>query len=60
MTRDMTALAAALIAATLHAREVGPLPESGKATPMSSLLASGGQFAAIAAGDHVIAFRLRR
>ena len=33
----------------------GPLPESGKATPMSYQLASG----APGAGDHVIAFRLR-
>jgi quinoprotein glucose dehydrogenase len=45
----------------------GPLPESGKATPMSYRLASGDQFVAIAAGgggawgagDHVIAFRVR-
>ena len=45
----------------------GPLPESGKATPMSYRLASGEQFVAIAvgggdafgAGDHVIAFKLR-
>lgn len=46
----------------------GPLPESGKATPMSYRLASGDQFVAIAAGgggawgagDHVIAFRVSR
>lgn len=45
----------------------GPLPESGKATPMSYRLASGEQFVAIAvggggafgAGDYVIAFKLR-
>jgi quinoprotein glucose dehydrogenase len=46
----------------------GPLPSSGKATPMSYQLASGEQFVAIAAGgggawgagDHVVAFRVRR
>ena len=46
----------------------GPLPESGKATPMSYRLASGDQFVAIAVGgggawgegDYVVAFRLRR
>jgi quinoprotein glucose dehydrogenase len=46
----------------------GPLPSSGKATPMSYQLASGEQFVAIAAGgggawgagDHVLAFRVRR
>ena len=46
----------------------GPLPASGKATPMSYRLASGEQFVAIAAGgggawgagDHVVVFRLRR
>jgi quinoprotein glucose dehydrogenase len=46
----------------------GPLPSSGKATPMSCQLASGEQFVAIAAGgggawgagDHVVAFRVRR
>jgi len=45
----------------------GPLPESGKATPMSYRLASGQQFVVIAvggggawgAGDYVVAFRLR-
>jgi quinoprotein glucose dehydrogenase len=45
----------------------GPLPESGKATPMSYRLASGEQFVAITvggggafgAGDYVIAFKLR-
>jgi quinoprotein glucose dehydrogenase len=45
----------------------GPLPESGKATPMSYRLASGEQFVAIAvggggafgAGDYVVAFKLR-
>jgi quinoprotein glucose dehydrogenase len=45
----------------------GPLPESGKASPMSYRLASGEQFVAITvggggafgAGDHVIAFKLR-
>jgi quinoprotein glucose dehydrogenase len=44
----------------------GPLPESGKATPMTYRLASGEQIVAIAAGgggvfgagDHLIAFRL--
>jgi len=44
----------------------GPLPESGKATPMTYQLASGEQFVAIAvggggafgAGDYVVAFRL--
>ena len=44
----------------------GPLPESGKATPMSYQLPSGEQFVAIAvggggafgAGDYVVAFRL--
>ncbi len=57
----------------LHAYDVetgrelwrGPLPESGKATPMSYQLASGEQFVAIAvggggpwgAGDYVVAFR---
>jgi quinoprotein glucose dehydrogenase len=60
----------------LHAYDVetgrelwrGPLPESGKATPMSYRLASGEQFVAIAVGgggpfgngDHVVAFRLRK
>jgi quinoprotein glucose dehydrogenase len=59
----------------LHAYDVetgrelwrGPLPESGKATPMSYRLASGEQFVAIAVGgggpfgkgDYVVAFRLR-
>jgi quinoprotein glucose dehydrogenase len=46
----------------------GPLPASGKATPMSYRLASGEQFVAIAVGgggawgtgDHVVAFRLPR
>jgi quinoprotein glucose dehydrogenase len=46
----------------------GPLPESGKATPMSYRLASGEQFVVIAvggggpfgAGDYVVAFKLRR
>jgi quinoprotein glucose dehydrogenase len=46
----------------------GPLPESGKATPMTYRLASGEQFVAIAAGggdlfgegDYVVAFRLPR
>ena len=46
----------------------GPLPASGKATPMSYRLASGEQFVAVAAGgggawgegDHVVVFRLRR
>jgi quinoprotein glucose dehydrogenase len=46
----------------------GPLPASGKATPMSYQLASGEQLVAIAAGgggawgegDQVVAFRLRR
>jgi quinoprotein glucose dehydrogenase len=46
----------------------GPLPESGKATPMTYRLASGEQFVAIAVGgggpfgqgDHVVAFRLPR
>jgi quinoprotein glucose dehydrogenase len=58
----------------LHAYDVetgrelwrGPLPESGKATPMSYRLASGEQYVAIAVGgggawgkgDHVVAFRL--
>jgi quinoprotein glucose dehydrogenase len=45
----------------------GPLPESGKATPMSYRLASGEQFVAIAVGgggafgkgDYVVAFRRR-
>ena len=45
----------------------GPLPESGKATPMTYQLASGEQFVAIAvggggafgAGDYVVAFRLK-
>jgi len=45
----------------------GPLPESGKATPMSYQLPSGEQFVAIAvggggafgAGDYVVAFRLK-
>ena len=45
----------------------GPLPESGKATPMSYQLASGEQFVVIAvgggdvwgAGDYLVAFRLR-
>ena len=45
----------------------GPLPESGKATPMSYRLASGEQFVVIAVGgggawgigDYVVAFRLR-
>jgi len=47
----------------------GPLPESGKATPMSYRLASGGgqQFVVISvggggawgAGDYVVAFRLK-
>lgn len=45
----------------------GPLPESGKATPMSYRLASGQQFVAIAVGgggawgvgDYVVAFRLK-
>jgi quinoprotein glucose dehydrogenase len=44
----------------------GPLPESGKATPMTYRLASGEQFVAIAvgggdvfgAGDYVVAFHL--
>ena len=61
---------------SLHAFDVesgrelwkGPLPESGKATPMSYRLASGEQFVAITAGgggawgagDHVVAFRLRK
>jgi quinoprotein glucose dehydrogenase len=44
------------------------LPESGKATPMSYRLASGEQFVAITAGgggawgagDHVVAFHLRK
>ncbi|PYP12550.1 MAG: hypothetical protein DMD56_03645 [Gemmatimonadetes bacterium] len=44
----------------------GPLPESGKATPMTYRLASGAQFVAIAVGgggawgvgDYVVAFRL--
>ena len=60
----------------LHAHDVetgrelwrGPLPESGKATPMSYRLASGEQFVAIAVGgggafgkgDYVVAFRLPR
>lgn len=60
----------------LHAYDVetgrelwkGPLPESGKATPMSYRLASGEQFVAIAVGgggafgkgDSVVAFRLPR
>ncbi len=46
----------------------GPLPESGKATPMTYRLASGEQFVAIAVGgggawgvgDYVVAFRLKR
>ena len=46
----------------------GPLPESGRATPMSYQLASGAQFVVIAAGggdvwgagDHLVAFRLPR
>lgn len=46
----------------------GPLPESGKATPMSYQLASGEQYVAISvgggdvfgAGDYVVAFRLKR
>jgi quinoprotein glucose dehydrogenase len=46
----------------------GPLPESGKATPMTYRLASGEQFVAIAVGggdlfgegDYVVAFRLPR
>jgi quinoprotein glucose dehydrogenase len=46
----------------------GPLPESGKATPMSYRLASGEQYVAISVGgggvwgegDYVVAFRLRR
>jgi quinoprotein glucose dehydrogenase len=46
----------------------GALPASGKATPMSYRLASGEQFVTIAvggggawgAGDHVVAFRLRK
>ncbi|HSJ31516.1 MAG TPA: pyrroloquinoline quinone-dependent dehydrogenase [Longimicrobiales bacterium] len=46
----------------------GPLPSSGKATPMTYRLASGEQFVAIAVGgsgafgpgDYVVAFRLRR
>ena len=46
----------------------GPLPESGKATPMSYQLGSGEQFVVIAvgggdvwgAGDYLVAFRLRR
>lgn len=46
----------------------GPLPESGKATPMAYRLASGESFVAIAVGggdvfgpgDYVVAFRLRR
>lgn len=45
----------------------GPLPESGKATPMTYRLASGDQFVVIAvggggawgAGDYVVAFRLK-
>jgi len=45
----------------------GPLPESGKATPMTYRLASGDQFVVIAVGgggawgtgDYVVAFRLR-
>ena len=45
----------------------GPLPESGKATPMSYQVSSGEQFVAIAvggggawgAGDYVVAFRLK-
>jgi len=45
----------------------GPLPESGKATPMTYRLASGEQFVVIAvggggawgAGDYVVAFRLK-
>jgi len=60
----------------LHAYDVetgrelwrGPLPESGKATPMSYRLASGQQFVAIAVGgggpfgkgDYVVAFRVRK
>jgi quinoprotein glucose dehydrogenase len=59
---------------SLHAYDIetgrelwkGPLPESGKATPMSYRLASGEQFVAITAGggdvfgigDYVVAFRL--
>ena len=46
----------------------GPLPESGRATPMSYQLPSGEQFVVIAVGggdlfgtgDHLVAFRLRR
>ena len=45
----------------------GPLPESGKATPMTYQLATGQQFVAIAVGgggafgvgDYVVAFRLK-
>src|SRR2546425_10643920 len=45
----------------------GPLPESGKATPMTYRLASGEQFVVIAVGgggaggggDYVVAFRLK-
>ena len=45
----------------------GPLPESGKATPMTYRLGSGAQFVAIAVGgggawgvgDYVVAFRLK-
>jgi quinoprotein glucose dehydrogenase len=60
----------------LHAHDIetgrelwrGPLPESGKATPMSYRLASGEQFVVISVGgggafgqgDYVVAFRLRR
>jgi quinoprotein glucose dehydrogenase len=66
----------AALDSTLHAFDIdtgrqiwtGPLPSSGKATPMSYQLASGEQFVAIAAGgggawgagDHVVAFRVRR
>ena len=66
----------AALDSALHAFDVdtgrqiwtGPLPSSGKATPMSYQLASGEQFVAIAAGgggawgagDHVVAFRVRR
>jgi quinoprotein glucose dehydrogenase len=67
---------AAALDRRLHAYDIesgrelwrGPLPESGKATPMSYQLGSGEQFVAIAvggggawgAGDYVVAFRLPR
>ena len=76
MTAGGVAFIGAALDRWLHAYDIetgrelwrGPLPESGKATPMTYRLASGRQFVVIAvggggawgAGDYVVAFTLTK